>query len=126
RVRSPGDDPPPAPKLAHYRKTLELLSARHPGLPFLEELRERLDELDRRLDPEQRAATLRDGSRVLLRRIKPSDSDALARTYERLSPRSRERRFLSAPAQLSPEDLRYLTDVDGRRHAARVPPDGAP
>src|SRR5205085_5375816 len=106
-----GQDPPPPAKLAHYRKSLELLSARYPGLPFIDELRKRLDELDRRLDPDQQVMTLRDGSRVLMRRIVPSDADALARTYERLSPRSRERRFLSAPAQLSPEDLRYLTDV---------------
>ena len=115
-----GGDPPPPDKLAHYRKTLELLSEHHQDLPYLEDLRRRLDEVDRRLDPEQQSVTLRDGSRVLLRRIAPSDSEALAQTYERLSTRSRERRFLSAPPQLSPEDLRYLTEVDGRRHDALV------
>jgi RimJ/RimL family protein N-acetyltransferase len=115
-----GNDPPAAPKLAHYRKTLELLSARYPDLPFLHELRDRLDELERRLDPDQQVVTARDGSRMLLRRITPSDADLLAQVYERLSRQSRERRFLSAPAHLAPEDLQYLTDVDGRRHDALV------
>jgi RimJ/RimL family protein N-acetyltransferase len=127
RVRAidSGVDPPPPDKLAHYRNTLALISAQHLGLPFVDELGARLDELDHGLDPEQQTALLREGSRVLVRRISPSDGDALARMYERLSPLSRERRFLSAPDQLSPEDLRYLTDVDGRRHDALVALDEA-
>lgn len=114
------DDRPPQPKLAHYRRTLELLSERYPDLPFLDELRERLDQLDRRVDPDQLVVEARDGSRMLLRRITPADADSLAQVYERLSPQSRERRFISAPAHLTTEDLQYLTDVDGRRHDALV------
>jgi RimJ/RimL family protein N-acetyltransferase len=114
------DDPPPPPKLAHYRRTVELLSERYPDLPFLDELRERLDDLDRRVDPDQQVVEARDGSRMLLRRITPADADSLALVYERLSPQSRERRFISAPPTLTPEDLQYLTDVDGRRHDALV------
>jgi RimJ/RimL family protein N-acetyltransferase len=114
------EDPPPQPKLAHYRRTLELLSERYPDLPFVDELRERLDELERRVDPDQQVVEARDGARMLLRRITPADGDALAQVYERLSPQSRERRFTSAPAHLTTEDLQYLTDVDGRRHDALV------
>jgi RimJ/RimL family protein N-acetyltransferase len=114
------DDPPPQPKLAHYRRTLELLCERYPDLPFLDEFRERLDALERRVDPDQQVVEARDGSRILLRRITPADADSLAQVYERLSPKSRERRFTSAPAHLSTEDLQYLTDVDGRRHDALV------
>ena len=122
RVRAFGadDEVPPQPKLVHYRKTLELMRERYPDLPFVDELDERLAELERRLDPELQVARLRDGSRVLLRRITPADADLLARAYERLSAQSRERRFLSAPDHLGAEDLRYLTDVDGRRHDALV------
>ena len=125
RAADSGGEPPPPAKVAHYRKTLELLSAQYPDLPFVDELERRLSELDERLDAEHQDVTLSDGSRVLLRRIAPSDADALAEMYERLSPRSRERRFLSAPAHLSPEDLRYLTHVDGRRHDALVAIDEA-
>jgi RimJ/RimL family protein N-acetyltransferase len=122
RVRSfdSESDLPPQPRLVHHRKTLELLSARYPDLPFLDELRDELDELERRLDPDQQVVTARDGSRLRLRRIAPSDADLLAQLYEGLSRQSRERRFLSAPAHLAPEDLQYLTDVEGRRHDALV------
>jgi len=125
RAADAGGEPPSPAKVAHYRQTLELLIARYPGLPFVDELEERLGELDDRLDSERQHATLRDGSHVLLRRIAPSDTDALAEMYERLSTRSRERRFISAPPELSPEDLRYLTHVDGRRHDALIALDEA-
>jgi RimJ/RimL family protein N-acetyltransferase len=62
---------------------------------------------------------------MLLRRITPADADSLAQVYEALSPQSRERRFISAPAHLAAEDLQYLTDVDGRRHDALVALDEA-
>jgi RimJ/RimL family protein N-acetyltransferase len=114
------EDPPPQPKLVHYRRTLELLSERYSDLPFLDELRRRLDELERRVDPDQQIFEVRDGTRVLLRRITPADADSLAQLYEGLSTQSRERRFISAPAHLATEDLQYLTDVDGRRHDALV------
>ncbi len=55
---------------------------------------------------------LRDGSRILLREVRPSDKDAIAAGFERLSPESRYRRFFTAMSRLSDADLRYLTEVD--------------
>jgi RimJ/RimL family protein N-acetyltransferase len=42
----------------------------------------------------------------------------LAEAFERLSPASRELRFLGGKPSLSSSDLRYLTDVDGHAHEA--------
>ncbi|HEV3230573.1 MAG TPA: GNAT family N-acetyltransferase [Solirubrobacteraceae bacterium] len=66
----------------------------------------------------QQRVSLRDGAELLIRPIEPDDRDRLAQAYARLSPESRRRRFLSAPARLTDEDLRYLTEVDHRRHEA--------
>jgi RimJ/RimL family protein N-acetyltransferase len=66
------------------------------------------------------AATLRNGSRVLIRPVRPDDKPLFAAAYERLSHESRRRRFLSAPSRLTSEDLRYFTEVDHRRHAALI------
>jgi RimJ/RimL family protein N-acetyltransferase len=63
-------------------------------------------------------ATLRDGSRVLLRRVTPADAPRLADAFARLSEESRRLRFLTAKPRLSPSELRYLTDVDGHNHEA--------
>ena len=76
-------------------------------------------------DPEQQVFPAQDGSRLILRQITPSDASLLASAYERLSDESRRRRFVVAPAHLAPEDLIYLTDVDGRRHDALVAIDEA-
>src|SRR5207249_1225870 len=61
--------------------------------------------------------------------IRPDDADELRRGFERLSPESRYRRFLSGVHQLSDEALRYLTHVDERDHLAivvtRPRPDGS-
>ena len=114
---------PRAGKLDHYGKTLELLASRYPDLPYLDELR---DELAKLSDPpasvahEQRVVNTTDGAQVAIRPITPSDADSLADAYEKLSDSSRRRRFLAAPPRLSPEDLRYLTEIDGRRHDALV------
>src|SRR3989442_11671892 len=61
---------------------------------------------------------LADRSIVRLRLIRPDDADELRRGFERLSPESRYRRFLSGVHQLSDEALRYLTHVDERDHLA--------
>ena len=66
------------------------------------------------------AITLRDGSRVLVRPVRPEDKPLFAAAYERLSPESRRRRFLSPPSRLTTEDLRYFTEVDHRRHEALI------
>jgi GNAT superfamily N-acetyltransferase len=64
--------------------------------------------------------TLGDGTRVVLRHIRPEDSADLARDFARLSPESRYRRFLGGVTHLSDSALRYLTEVDGRDHVAIV------
>jgi len=75
--------------------------------------------------------TLRDGTHVVLRHIRPSDGAELRRAFDRLSPESRYRRFFGGVPQLTDASLHYLTDVDGRDHVAIVAttdgpePDGA-
>jgi RimJ/RimL family protein N-acetyltransferase len=64
--------------------------------------------------------TLRDGSRVLIRPIKPEDAPALEAGFERLSAQSRYQRFLSPMASLNQRALHYLTDVDHHDHEALV------
>lgn len=63
-------------------------------------------------------ANLKDGTRVLLRSIHPSDKDLLRQGFERLSPESRYLRFFSAKSVLSDKELRRLTEVDGINHVA--------
>lgn len=63
-------------------------------------------------------ATLRDGTRVRLRRVTPADAPALADAFTRLSEESRRLRFLAPKPRLSPSELRYLTEVDGHNHEA--------
>jgi GNAT superfamily N-acetyltransferase len=64
------------------------------------------------------AATLRDGTDVVIRPIRADDKELLRRGFLRLSPESRYRRFFAAKHDLSPAELRYLTEVDGIRHFA--------
>jgi RimJ/RimL family protein N-acetyltransferase len=61
-----------------------------------------------------------------LRPLQPTDREALAATFDRLSPESRYRRFLGPKPVLSASELRYLTDIDHRTHEAfvAVDPDG--
>jgi GNAT superfamily N-acetyltransferase len=63
---------------------------------------------------------LRDGSRVRIRQIRPSDEDLLVSGFERLSPESRYRRFLSPLPELTRRMVRYLADVDHHDHEAMV------
>jgi nucleotide-binding universal stress UspA family protein/GNAT superfamily N-acetyltransferase len=67
-----------------------------------------------------RPVTLRDGAEVVLRPIAPQDGGALRAGFERLSPRSRYRRFFSSVSRLSDRDVRYLTEVDHHDHEALV------
>jgi RimJ/RimL family protein N-acetyltransferase len=64
--------------------------------------------------------TLRDGSRLSIRPIRPEDKEALLHGFEKLSPESRRSRFLVATEQLSPRLLAYLTEVDHVDHEALV------
>lgn len=63
-------------------------------------------------------ATLRDGTEVVLRLLRPGDKDLLRRGFERLSPESRYRRFFSVKSELNEGELRYLTEIDQVRHVA--------
>ncbi|HVY49121.1 MAG TPA: GNAT family protein [Minicystis sp.] len=65
-------------------------------------------------------ATLAGGQRVEIRAIRPADKDELRRAFERLSPESRLSRFLSPKSRLDDEQLRFLTEVDGKDHVAIV------
>ncbi len=79
---------------------------------------------DRRLGHRPPAAAsgktvvLRDGSKVLVRRVQRSDAPLLADGFSRLSAESRRRRFLARKDQLSPAELRYFTDIDHHDHEA--------
>jgi RimJ/RimL family protein N-acetyltransferase len=63
-------------------------------------------------------ARLRDGAAVLIRPIRSSDAPLLAEGFARLSARSRWMRFLTVKNELTPAELRYLTDIDHRDHEA--------
>jgi GNAT superfamily N-acetyltransferase len=63
-------------------------------------------------------ATLRDGTRVLLRLTVPEDTELLRRGFENWSPESRRARFLVPKARISDEELRYLCEVDQVNHFA--------
>lgn len=63
-------------------------------------------------------AVLRDGTRVVLRLIRPEDKELLRAGFDRLSPASRYARFLAPKASLSDDELRYLCDVDQEDHVA--------
>jgi RimJ/RimL family protein N-acetyltransferase len=70
---------------------------------------------------------LRDGSEVVIRPIEADDFDRLREVWGGMSAESRRRRFLSSStAEATDADLRYLVDVDHRRHEAMLAldPDG--
>ena len=62
--------------------------------------------------------SLADGTWAELRMVRPEDAALLREGFERLSPRSRFQRFLSAKPRLSVEELNYLTSMDGEMHVA--------
>jgi RimJ/RimL family protein N-acetyltransferase len=68
----------------------------------------------------QRHATLRDGTAVLLRQIRPEDRDRLAAGLRELSPASRYLRFHEDLTEFTQEQLVYLTEVDHVDHDAIV------
>jgi GNAT superfamily N-acetyltransferase len=67
-----------------------------------------------------RRTTLRDGTRVLLRQIRPSDRDRLAEGLRLLSPGSRFLRFDADIDELTDRKLDYLSQVDHVDHDAIV------
>ncbi len=64
--------------------------------------------------------TLSDGTRVRVRLIEPADKALLVAGMDALSAQSRLQRFLTPKHGLTTTELRYLTEVDGRDHAALV------
>lgn len=63
---------------------------------------------------------LRDGTRLLVRHIRPTDKRLLNAGFEHLSEETRRKRFLAPKHRLTAADLRYLTEVDGRDHVALI------
>jgi len=63
-------------------------------------------------------AALSDGRKVDLRLLRPDDAPLLALGFEKLSDESRVRRFHGPHPQLSADELRYLTQIDGENHFA--------
>jgi GNAT superfamily N-acetyltransferase len=63
-------------------------------------------------------ATLRDGSEVVLRLVRPDDKELLREGLARMSPESRYRRFFAPKTELTADELRYLTEIDQVRHVA--------
>jgi RimJ/RimL family protein N-acetyltransferase len=89
--------------------------------------RETLDEADQllartnvRTSAAQPTDTLlvADGTRLLLRPIGPDDRDRVAALFDRLSPQSRYRRFLSPKPEVTPRELERLANVDHTNHEA--------
>jgi RimJ/RimL family protein N-acetyltransferase len=62
--------------------------------------------------------TLRDGSVVTVRLLRPEDRQLLRAGFERLSPTSRYRRFFTPKTELTDAELSYLTEIDGEDHFA--------
>ncbi len=69
---------------------------------------------------ETEALSLRDGTRVLVRRVRPDDKSLLQSMMAGLSNRSRYQRFAMVVLELPKEQLEYLTEVDNQNHVALV------
>lgn len=63
---------------------------------------------------------LRDGTRALIRPIRPDDKQRLEEGLEQLSPRSRYLRFHAPVDRLTERQLRYFTEIDYADHMAWV------
>jgi len=61
---------------------------------------------------------LRDGSRVLVRPVRPDDKELFVRGWQRFGEESRYRRFMGAKGGLTKRDLAYFTEVDHVDHEA--------
>jgi RimJ/RimL family protein N-acetyltransferase len=61
---------------------------------------------------------LRDGSRVLIRPVRPDDKELFLRGWQRFGEESRYRRFMGAKGGLTARDLAYFTEVDHVDHEA--------
>jgi RimJ/RimL family protein N-acetyltransferase len=61
---------------------------------------------------------LSDGTTVLVRSVEPRDAEELADGYQSLSDTSAYQRFFTILPRLSPQQLRFFTQVDHRDHEA--------
>jgi GNAT superfamily N-acetyltransferase len=59
-----------------------------------------------------------EGTRLVIRPVGPEDKPLIADGFERLSARSRYRRFFRPLDRLSARDLAYLTEIDHHDHEA--------
>jgi GNAT superfamily N-acetyltransferase len=62
--------------------------------------------------------TLRDGTPIVVRLLRPDDKHLLREGFERLSPESRYARFFSPKQSLTEDELHYLCDIDQETHFA--------
>ncbi|MGB5211656.1 MAG: GNAT family N-acetyltransferase [Gammaproteobacteria bacterium] len=68
----------------------------------------------------QERTVLDDGSRLLLRMVRPSDKAAFRDGLARLSDRTRYQRFMAPKTEFTESELAFLTEVDGDTHLAIV------
>lgn len=66
------------------------------------------------------SALLRDQTPVCIRAIRPDDKERLRIAFERLSTRSIYHRFFHPLTELTPDDLRRLTELDFHDHVGLV------
>ena len=64
--------------------------------------------------------TLKDGSRVTIRPIRPEDAGIEQEFVRQLSDESRYNRFMDPVRELSPQMLEHFTQVDYERHMALI------
>ncbi len=64
------------------------------------------------------AVILRDGSRVLVRPVRPDDKELFIRGWQRFGEESRYRRFMGAKGRLTTSELAFFTEIDHVDHEA--------
>ena len=74
----------------------------------------------------EREITLRDGSRLRLRPIRPEDQDRLIAFYDGLSRHTAYQRFFAVMKRLPPDWARLLANVDYERRLALIAEHGPP
>jgi RimJ/RimL family protein N-acetyltransferase len=74
----------------------------------------------------EREVSLRDGSRLRLRPIRPEDQDRLIAFYDRLSRHTAYQRFFAVMKRLPPDWARLLANVDYERRLALIAEHGPP
>jgi GNAT superfamily N-acetyltransferase len=67
---------------------------------------------------DEEAVTLRDGSTVVVRPVRPEDKELFVAGWQHFGAESRYRRFLSSKHSLTDGDLAYFTELDHVDHEA--------